>query len=443
MKSPAGAANSIARSANREHATKESESKMNGKRTGFTLVELIVVIMIVGILSGSVMLLAGNTDDRDEATRTIANLRQLKSAALMYYADNHMHTGDTTLPAGNQIANLDLYMTRTLDGSYWFGVISDDWYVYRDLAGLGSGVRTRLADLSARDEEKELEGGNDSGVVLRVPFNTGHSQLRLFVLEGGAGSIGGGGGSGGDDDDDGDNVPPGAIQWRDGVLYPRGSLVWREIGGVKRFFVHVIPFVAGNPQGNPPRTTAPEEDILTKGHGQQWSGQWIEWREPVPWTQQGGSDPGDLVSYGETGDIYIAWHQGNQNPAGSNGHGAWQKVSNGWNNNSVYHGGVEVFHKGALFTARNYINPGAGEPGKDGPAWNAWQEQTNQWREYNVYHRESTDPKVLLWHSGIFPDEVWHENKLYRARYSSGPSSTNPASAWQESQWGPWTLISE
>lgn len=71
---------------------------MNGKRTGFTLVELIVVIMIVGVLSGSVMLLAGNTDDRDEANQTIANLRQLKSAALMYYADNHMHAGHTTLP---------------------------------------------------------------------------------------------------------------------------------------------------------------------------------------------------------------------------------------------------------------------------------------------------------------------------------------------------------
>ena len=388
MKSPAGAANSIARSANREHATKESESKMNGKRTGFTLVELIVVIMIVGILSGSVMLLVGNTDDRDEATRTVSNLRQLKSAALMYYADNHMHTGDTTLPAGNQIANLDLYMTRTLDGSYWFGVISDDWYVYRDLAGLGSGVRTRLADLSARDEEKELEGGNDSGVVLRVPFNTGHSQLRLFVLEGGTGSIGGGGGGGGDEEDG----PPGAIQWRDTFFYPRGALVWREIDGKRRTFVHFRP-VSGS------RAIPPESN----------PSDWVEWTAPVPWT--GGAVPGTLVYHPDEDNVYVSWHQGAQNPAESNGYGAWQKVTNSWVSRNVYHGGVHIIHKGALFEARHELSPSVPEPGTT----ELWQELTNEWRLFNTYVKDN---------------EVIHNSIRYKAKWWSRGDEP-PSAPWE------------
>lgn len=400
VKSPAGAANSIARSANREHATKESESKMNGKRTGFTLVELIVVMMIVGILSGSVMLLVGNTDDRDEATRTIANLRQLKSAALMYYADNHMHTGDTTLPAGNQIANLDLYMTRTLDGSYWFGVISDDWYVYRDLAGLGSGVRTRLADLSARDEEKELEGGNDSGVVLRVPFNTGHSQLRLFVLEGGTGSIGGGGGS---DDDEENDALSGAVQWREGVGYHRGALVWRdvEINGEieRRYYVHVVPSNPGQDSNHTPNKEAFPEDN---------SDHWVQWSTPIEWTS-GNSPAKTIVTY--KGQIYVAFHQGNQAPDVSSGTKTWKKITNNWESDGVYHKTVQLFHEGSLFEAREHIPAGQGAPGTIGVAW---QELTNEWRPHNVYKTG---------------EQVFFEGKLYQAISDSGPGATDPSSA--------------
>ncbi len=66
---------------------REIRAKMR-KPSGFTLVELLIVIIIIGILAGSMMLVAGSGTERAEAGRIINDLRTMKSAALMYYADN-------------------------------------------------------------------------------------------------------------------------------------------------------------------------------------------------------------------------------------------------------------------------------------------------------------------------------------------------------------------
>jgi len=79
------------------------------KRTGFTLVELLIVIIIIGILAGSMMLVAGSGTDRAEATKIISDLRSLKAAALMYYADHN------AWPAEGSFDLLGKYMDRKLD----------------------------------------------------------------------------------------------------------------------------------------------------------------------------------------------------------------------------------------------------------------------------------------------------------------------------------------
>jgi len=66
---------------------REIRAKMR-KPSGFTLVELLIVIIIIGILAGSMMLVAGSGTDTAEATKIVSNLRSLKAAALMWYADN-------------------------------------------------------------------------------------------------------------------------------------------------------------------------------------------------------------------------------------------------------------------------------------------------------------------------------------------------------------------
>ena len=66
----------------------EKMDKMTNRRgKGFTLVELLVVIIIIGILAGIMMLSAQSSMDKAEATKIVNNLRTIKSAALMRYTE--------------------------------------------------------------------------------------------------------------------------------------------------------------------------------------------------------------------------------------------------------------------------------------------------------------------------------------------------------------------
>ena len=55
---------------------------------GFTLVEVLIVIVIIGILGAGMLLANRGASDGAEAASIISDLRTLKAASLMFYADN-------------------------------------------------------------------------------------------------------------------------------------------------------------------------------------------------------------------------------------------------------------------------------------------------------------------------------------------------------------------
>jgi len=67
---------------------------MSRVRKGFTLVELLIVIVIIGILAAAMMLGSGSATAAAEATNIVSDLRNLQAAAMMLFGESFDEVAD-------------------------------------------------------------------------------------------------------------------------------------------------------------------------------------------------------------------------------------------------------------------------------------------------------------------------------------------------------------
>lgn len=102
--------------------------KFASMRKGFTLVELLIVIVVIGILSAMMMLSSSETVSTAKATVIIANMRNLKTAALAYFADNPHYIYST--PAGTTDISNNSNSKKKDEWAALMGYLNGSQYTY-------------------------------------------------------------------------------------------------------------------------------------------------------------------------------------------------------------------------------------------------------------------------------------------------------------------------
>jgi general secretion pathway protein G len=123
------------------------------KSKGFTLVELLIVVIIIGILAGMMMLSTGGATAKAEATKIVSDMRNLKAAAIMVYADGG--EWPTTL------ASLDNYMDQKISDNSNFALDAINYSIQYKVASLDEPIRTALGKMAASGLPLYITAGSD------------------------------------------------------------------------------------------------------------------------------------------------------------------------------------------------------------------------------------------------------------------------------------------
>lgn len=151
-------------------------------RRAFTLVELLIVIIIIGILAGAMLLVRQSGQDKADATVIIEDLRTMKAAALMYDADNPKRDL-VSLIGTNIVKEIEKFLDSPVDDdrdhlyiypdmSSGSGFPEFKWYVFRKLFTMHGGVpqaategcRKKLADMAVETGLIGLMGSGSGGL---------------------------------------------------------------------------------------------------------------------------------------------------------------------------------------------------------------------------------------------------------------------------------------
>lgn len=93
---------------------------MEGKKSGFTLVELLIVIIIIAVMAGLLLLSTGMSISTAEATKIVNDIKMLQNSVLFYYLDSDdlpsvSPSGSPSPLSTAEVQDISKYLDRDLD----------------------------------------------------------------------------------------------------------------------------------------------------------------------------------------------------------------------------------------------------------------------------------------------------------------------------------------
>ena len=163
---------------------------MRKMRKGFTLLELLVVIGVMGILSSTAMIAGQQATDAARATNIADGLEKAASAMMMFYSDNATDINTNGTSAVKVAAGASAYLKGTLASAtapdtYFAVVTADDdatakWYVGYTFLTSDTAIKAMIANKAKRMGLKAATslGQNETTIADYADGPTVYMQVR-------------------------------------------------------------------------------------------------------------------------------------------------------------------------------------------------------------------------------------------------------------------------